>query len=232
MFSYYGSKGKVIDYYPPPKHNKIIEPFAGSARYSLKYFENDIELIELYPVIAGIWKYLQNCSEKDILKLPILKKGDLINRDDFDCIEQANLMGFIISVATRNPKLTVSPFAESKIESEIKKIASNLYKIKHWKITECSYNEIDNVEATWFIDPPYQFGGEHYVKNNKNIDFNYLANWCKNRKGQVIVCENTKADWLDFKPMVNMQGAVHKTVEAIWSNLPTNYDNLQQSLFA
>ena len=30
MFSYYGSKGKIVDYYPPPKHKKIIEPFAGS----------------------------------------------------------------------------------------------------------------------------------------------------------------------------------------------------------
>ena len=31
MFSYYGSKSKIVDYYPPPKHKKIIEPFAGSA---------------------------------------------------------------------------------------------------------------------------------------------------------------------------------------------------------
>jgi site-specific DNA-adenine methylase len=33
MFSYYGSKSKIIDHYPAPKFNKIIEPFAGSARY-------------------------------------------------------------------------------------------------------------------------------------------------------------------------------------------------------
>jgi len=34
MFSYYGSKSKIVDYYPPPKHKRIIEPFAGSARYT------------------------------------------------------------------------------------------------------------------------------------------------------------------------------------------------------
>lgn len=230
MFSYYGSKSKIVDYYPKPKYKKIIEPFAGSARYSLKYWQNDIVLIDKYPVIINIWKWLQKCSINDILKLPILKAGNKINREDFDCIEQANFYGYIISAATRNPKLTVSPFAEKKIESELNKVAKNLYKIKHWEIKEGSYDELENEEATWFIDPPYQFGGEHYVKNNKQIDFIALSDWCQNRNGQVIVCENTKANWLPFKPMINMKGCVHKTTEAIWSNEKTNYDNIQLNL--
>jgi hypothetical protein len=45
----------------------------------------------------------------------------------------------------------------------------------------------------------------------------------------VIVCENTKATWLPFKPMIDMQGAMYKTTEAIWSNQRTNYDSVQQS---
>ena len=92
------------------------------------------------------------------------------------------------------------------------------------------YN-LDNEEATWFIDPPYQFGGEWYVKSTKDINFTKLAEWCMNRNGQVIVCENTKADWLPFKPMKEMQGAIYKTTEAIWSNHKTNYDHIQQSLW-
>jgi site-specific DNA-adenine methylase len=231
MFSYYGSKSKIVDYYPPPKFKKIIEPFAGSGRYSLKYWENDILLVDKYPVIIDIWKWLQQCSKNDILKLPILKAGDKINREDFDCIEQANFYGFIISTATRNPKLTVSPFGEKKIKSELKKISENLHKIKHWEVLLGSYEDINNQESTWFIDPPYQFGGEHYVKSNKQIDFEILAEWCKSRNGQVIVCENTKANWLPFKPMIDMQGAIYKTTEAIWSNQKTNYDNQQISLF-
>ena len=79
MFSYYGSKSKIVDYYPPPKHKRIIESFAGSARYSLKYWQNDVLLVDKYPVIIGIWKWLQQCSKDDILKLPILKAGDKIN---------------------------------------------------------------------------------------------------------------------------------------------------------
>jgi hypothetical protein len=46
-----------------------------------------------------------------------------------------------------------------------------------------------------------------------------------------IVCENTKADWLEFKPVIDMNGSKHKTTEAIWSNHKTNYDNTQLSFF-
>ena len=90
---------------------------------------------------------------------------------------------------------------------------------------------LENKKGTWFIDPHYMFGGHLYKKNNKNIDFKKLGDWCKNRNGQTIVCENTKADWLPFKPMVKMQGVKHKTTEAIWSNHQTAFDWQQQRLF-
>ena len=57
MFSYYGSKSKIVDYYPPPKHKRIIEPFAGSARYSLKYFDREINLYDKYPIVIEVWHY-------------------------------------------------------------------------------------------------------------------------------------------------------------------------------
>jgi len=66
MWSYYGSKSKVIDLYPSPKFDKIIEPFAGSARYALKYFDRDVLLVDKYPVIVDLWKWLQKVSEADI----------------------------------------------------------------------------------------------------------------------------------------------------------------------
>jgi hypothetical protein len=67
--------------------------------------------------------------------------------------------------------------------------------------------------------------------SNKVIDFNVLGGWCKSRLGQAIVCENTKADWMRFKPMKDLYGAYSLTTESIWSNLPTNYDAQQQKLF-
>jgi hypothetical protein len=232
MWSYYGSKSKVVDYYPAPIHDKVIEPFAGSARYALKYWEKDVLLVDKYDVIVRLWKWLQLCSEKDILSLPTLKKGETINREDFDCIKQAWLMGFIVQMGVNSPRLTVSKFAEKSIETQKKNIAGNLHKIKHWEIRLGSYWEIPNQNATWFIDPPYQYGGEYYRHSSKQINFYDLSVWCRDRQGQSIVCENTKANWLPFVPMKEMQGSMYRTTEAIWSNLPTSYNTQQLKLIA
>lgn len=230
MFSYYGSKSKIVDYYPRPKHNKIIEPFAGSARYSLKYFDNDVLLVDKYSIIVKTWKWLQQCSENDIWKLPILKFGETL--DDYSLSEEEKIfMGFIVQKGTTGLRKTVSSFAVNSIKTQLNNVATQLYKIKHWKILEADYRDLENEEATWFIDPPYKFGGHEYKYGNKQIKFDDLANWCKSRKGQSIVCENTKADWLPFKPMTKMQGSMFKTTEAIWSNCRTEYDNEQTTLF-
>lgn len=229
MFSYYGSKSKIVDCYPPPKHRNIIEPFAGSARYSLKYFDREVLLIDKYEIVINIWKWLQQCSKQDILGLPKMKQGDNVN--DFDISQtEKNFIGFLICRGVESPRKNVSSFV-GDISDALKKISDQVFKIKHWKIKLGCYKEIENIEATWFIDPPYQFGGEHYVENSKNLNFTELAEWCKMRNGQAIVCENTKSDWLPFKPMINMQGTAFKTTEAIWSNHKTNYDNTQTTLF-
>ena len=228
MFSYYGSKSKIVGVYPPPKFDRIIEPFAGSARYALKYYKKDVLLIDKYDVITDIWTYLINATEKDILNLPKMVKGD--NVDNFNLTKaEKQLIGFCINGGSSRPKKTVQEY--NTWETARIEISKNVEKIKHWQIVKDDYINLENIEATWFIDPPYMFGGEYYRHSTKNIDFNKLGEWCKSRNGQVIVCENTKADWLPFKPMVSMQGMMHKTTEAIWSNSPTAFDNVQTKLF-
>lgn len=229
MFSYYGSKSKVVDCYPKPKQDTVIEPFAGSARYSLKYWDREIILIDKYEIIIGVWKWLQECSKQDILGLPKMKQGDNVNSFDLTQPEK-NFLGFIITRGVESPRKNVSSFVED-ITDALKNIADQIHKIKHWKIELGCYKDIENIEATWFIDPPYQFGGEHYVENSKNLNFTELGEWCKSRNGQIIVCENTKATWLPFKPMREMNGSQHKTTETIWSNEPTAYDYQQTVLF-
>ena len=231
MFSYYGSKSKIVDYYPPPKFDKIIEPFAGSARYSLKYWDRDVLLIDKYDVIIDVWKYLQNASERDINKLPRLKPKQSVNNFNISDVEK-KFLGFIIVGGLESPRENASAFKGCMDQDKLlRNIGKKLHKIRHWKIINSSYLDIKNNESTWFIDPPYQFGGEHYKESNKNIDFNDLSEWCKSRNGHVIVCENTKADWMDFKPIVEMQGTIHKTTEAIWTNYPTSYGNNQLNIF-
>lgn len=229
MFSYYGSKSKIVNYYPKPKFDKIIEPFAGSARYALKYWQKDVLLVDKYELIINIWKWLQQCSKQDILTLPRLQYGDEIPNTLTE-IEKSFIL-YNLHRGRAIPSNKIGKFSDCW-EYTIKTTADNIEKIKHWEIKLGSFDEIENTEATWFIDPPYQFGGQYYKESNRNIDFVKLSEWCKNRNGQVIVCENTKANWLDFKPMVQIQGQANtNTVEAIWSNYKTNYDVNQISLF-
>ncbi len=230
MWSYYGSKSKLVKHYPTPKHDLIIEPFAGSARYALKYWEREVLLYDKYEVIVKLWKWLQQCSPNDILKLPDLKKGKVVREMNLTEMEIL-LLGFSAGSGLALPQYSVSSFGEENSKSFKKNIAKNLHKIKHWTIIQGSFDEIPNQNATWYIDPPYQFGGHRYKHSNKKIDFAYLAEWCKSRYGQTIVCENTKADWMPFKPMIEFRGIKHTTTEAIWSNERTAFDDEQLKLF-
>jgi site-specific DNA-adenine methylase len=232
MFSYYGSKSKIIDYYPPPKYGKVIEPFAGSARYALKYFDRDVLLVDKYPVIVEVWNYLKNASEADIRGLPFLQKGEVIPLSLSDT--ERRFMGFIVADGAAAPQNKTTSFSSNpeKVKSRLQSIAKQLFKIRHWEIRLGCYTEIENEMVTWFIDPPYQFGGQHYKESNKNLNFVELAEWCRDRNGQTIVCENSKADWLPFNNVILMKGQNPiKTTEAIWSNIKTNYDNVQMGLF-
>ena len=223
MFSYYGSKSKIVDYYPPPKHKRIIEPFAGSARYSLKYWQNDVLLVDKYERLINIWLYLQQATISDIKKLPILKKGENLNNFNLLTTEENDLLGFMIQAGVNAPRLTCTEAGVRNQVTAKNNIIRDLHKIKHWRIKCGCYAELENIEATWFIDPPYQFGGEYYRISNKNIDYKILSNWCKEREGQIIVCENTKADWLQFKQLKKIQGmAQTNTIEAIFTNYEPN----------
>lgn len=232
MFSYYGSKSRVVDLYPAPKHGKIIEPFAGSARYSLKYFDRDVTLVDSYEVIVKIWKWLQMCSVDDIRRLPEPKPREDIRNYTFDCEEAQMLTRYMIGGGLAWMQWIVSPQGfGAGVASQKRNIEKHLHKIKHWKIICEDYRNLENETATWFIDPPYQFGGHKYPHGNKKIDFPELGTWCKTRSGQVIVCENTKADWLPFYPMVKMHGANTNTTEAIWSNEKHDFETRQPELF-
>lgn len=227
MWSYFGAKSRIIKVYPKPVFDKIIEPFAGSGRYALEYFEKDILLVDKYEVVAKIWLWLQKCSVNDVMKLTIPAKGTVINEQDYDCEEMAWLMGFMIARVQCTPAHTVTSFGLERFEYDRKRIASQLFKIRHWKIKHGSYEDIENESATWFIDPPYQFGGKTYKESNRRIDFINLAEWCRERLGQAIVCENDKATWLPFSTMISQVGIAKVSNEMIWTNYHTHFDNVQ-----
>lgn len=160
------------------------------------------------------------------------QKFDTIN---FDCGGQRLFYSFITGCGDSRPrnhatkrKTTDRP---NHINYNLKRVSENLFKIKHWEIKLGDYTEIENQEATWFIDPPYQFGGAAYPMSNKKIDYENLSQWCKERSGQVLVCENTKADWLPFAPIKEQRGSLFTTTEALWMNQINKFNNIQQKLF-
>ncbi|KKM64829.1 hypothetical protein LCGC14_1497380 [marine sediment metagenome] len=215
MWSYYGGKSKIVKKYPAPKYPIIIEPFAGTARYSLLYPNHQIILNDSYKIITDIWNYLIKATQEQIKNLPEMKKGDDVRDLDISNVEK-NLMGFMVNRGVAYPHniYTTWPAKNNEIRKTKERIIKNLEKIRHWKIYNQDYLTLGNTECTWFIDPPYQYGGDHYIENR--INYEQLANWCKSRKGQIIVCENTKANWLPFRPLVTLHGQKHTTIEAIY----------------
>ena len=219
FFSYYGGKHKIAARYPKPIYDTIVEPFAGGAGYSTRYSRNRVILVERNPIIAAIWRYLISASQDEIMLLPMLGKGENV-KDLKICEEARYLIGFNLGAASFSMRYIASPWS-MWTKSQRLRIALQVERIRHWTILEGDYTEAPNVEATWFIDPPYQSNvGRAYTYNE--IDYHFLGEWCKDCIGQAIVCENEGANWLPFKPFIVMRGNQFESCESIYTqeNIP------------
>lgn len=217
MFYYYGRKKRIVKYYPQPTQDTIIEPFAGSAAYAMEYFEKNVILYEINHKIYSVWKYLQEASIKDILSLPILEKGQCLNNSEFDFLTDPEkwTIGLFLNPGSSTPKKSPGNFCDWD-EKHRQGLSEELFKIKHWDIRNESYENAPDIEATWYVDPPYQNAGKYYT--HWKVDYESLSLWCQQRKGQVIVCENEGAEWLPFKNLVDLKGQKHNRKEVIWTN--------------
>lgn len=228
MFSYYGSKWRLSPRYPAPKYSTIIEPFAGSACYSLFWgCEDSTQISLVQPVqvrlydknekICRLWRYLINATESEILDLPLLQPDQKIPKDLPDGAKY--LIGFWCSKAATSPQKKMAATRRTDLghwsKSIRQRIASQLKHIRHWTIEQKCYTKIPNQEATWFIDPPYVQGGHRYT--HSAIDYKLLGEWCRSRRGQVVVCENGTADWLPFEFLHKTKGARRDTNEVFYT---------------
>lgn len=183
-------------------------------------------LYDIDPTICGIWEYLIQSSTEEILKLPT----EVDHIDNVNAPQEAKwLIGFWLNKGVTVPKLTPSAWMRSGIRPNSywgnairERIASQVGCIKHWKIACKSYEEIGNEEATWFVDPPYD-GKPGKCYRHKFNAYNELSQWCQNRFGQVMVCEQAGADWLPFEPFAKIKstpGSRGKSYskEVIWKN--------------
>lgn len=223
FFYYFGGKYRIAPRYPEPKHETIVEPFAGAAGYSVRYADRKVVLIEKSPKIAAIWRYLIGTPADEIMRLPV----KVAHTKDIPDPAAGWLIGLWLNKGAAEPHLQPSKWVrdgwrpKSSWGPEIReRIASQVEHIRHWEILEADWWAAADIEATWFIDPPYHASGNRYPFNQ--VDYTALGIWCRSRSGQTIVCEQQGADWLPFKPFHDAQGCTGKTgarrtQEVIWT---------------
>lgn len=226
FFGFFGGKWRdTVKHYPAPAHDIIVEPFAGSAGYSVRHAHKQVILCEVDPVLAGIWDYLIHASSEEILAIPDVPLDGSV--DDLDIPQEAKwLVGFWLNRGAASPRRSPSKWMRDRIrpgsfwgERVRQTIARQLPYIRHWQIVQGSYENCPDVgEATWFIDPPYQKAGKHYKFGSDRIVYPSLAEWCRSRPGQVIVCENEGADWLPFRELADVKTTRTKrrSREVVW----------------
>lgn len=229
FFGYYGGKWRdALKHYPEPQHDTIVEPFAGSAGYSLRYASRKIILCEIDPVLAEVWRYLIAVEPSEIRAIPDVPVDGTV--DDLKKITQEAkwLVGLWLNRGIAQPRVSPSKWMRDGIRpgsfwgKRVREtIASQVEAIRHWQVFNKSYEECPFAEqATWFIDPPYEKAGQYYRFGSKQIDYEALATWSRARRGQVIVCENEGATWLPFRKLADVKTtrAHRRSVEVYWLN--------------
>lgn len=224
FFRFYGGKWRAALKYPTPQYNTIIEPFAGSAGYALRYPDRQVILVERDPVLAEMWRWLIAATPEEVNSIPLVDSVDDLPASTADGAR--SLVGFSMNGATSSPRRTLSSGARRLRDSGRtlygwtsalrNRVASQVNAIKHWTLMEGDYSVAFDIEATWFIDPPYQGAGRHY--RHHQIDYSALGTWCRKRTGQVIVCEQDGASWLPFRSIGNIKSGPRSgtSAEAVW----------------
>ena len=224
FWRYYGGKWRAAPRYPEPDHRVIVEPFAGAAGYSLRYPDQRVVLVEKYPTIAEMWRYLIKALPSEIRRIAEVQHVEDLPR----WVPQGarSLVGFAMNSGASAPCKMLSA-GRLKMRSMGRalegwtpklrgRVASQVEFIRHWKIIEGDYTRAPDVSATWFVDAPYSNeAGRHYIHHQ--VDYAELASWCRSRRGQVLVCEQEGATWAPFRPFETSKAAMGRNSrEALW----------------
>jgi hypothetical protein len=231
FWRYFGGKWRAAGRYPEPRYRQIVESFAGAAGYSSWWHWHDVLLIDKSPDVCETWEYLIGVKASEIRALPDLKVG--VKIADLAGVPKGArlLMGWWANLGTNAPRQTPTGWALRRGHwlnwnwGGRERVAAQLEFIRHWRIMHGTFQDAPDIEASWFIDPPYQIAGKHYPHGSAGIDYAELADWCQSRKGQATVCEAAGATWLPFTDFGHMKASNGKgrsgvSHEAIWLNQP------------
>lgn len=214
-FSFYGGKSRIAHLYPAPKHDMIIEPFAGGASYSLRHGAGrSVWINDADTKVYEMWRFVRDDLSRWLGQIPTSvevgqRASDLVP----DCPPGlVSIMQAEANQGTQGAKGVhdqVTSMGAKCWPRIIDKLAWAHDLCRTWQITNLPYERMvgnwADERATWFIDPPYDnTAGRRYRQHVP--DYHALAQWCLSRRGQVIVCENVGASWLPFAPVVARQG--------------------------
>ena len=190
MFYYFGRKGRAARTYPAPDYPLVIEPFAGSMGYTMHYRPPFAIGIETEADVASLWRKLTSLSLDEIRDYPGPVAGERTT-------DRWHLLGNASDTWFYNKYLTANQFVIRQFEQQrALALRHHDYAINSVLYRQGDYRDAPDVEATWFIDPPYE-GVQDGYRDKPN--FEELAEWCMTRRGQVIICEGEHGSWLPFE---------------------------------
>ncbi len=223
MFYYYGAKNLLSKYYPYPVYNTIIEPFSGSAAYTCYHLYKNNKLNSIIcdknDDVAQTWDFLLKCSENDIINFKTPLIGEYA--EDF-LIKTCS----VSNASSKCKKMKYTERIDRVFQIQKRRILKFFAIRNRIKFIKGDFKIIENIEATWFIDPPYQVlnenntifsNGNGYANNcdSNNLDYNELRVFCLERKGQIIVCEKDGADWLPFVEFKKNKNSLNKNYNEV-----------------
>ena len=213
VFPHLGGKGGLAPLLPSPLCRLIVEPFGGAAAYSfLHHAGHDVWVNELNPCTYSIWEFLQWTDAFRVIQSDWPKSVRIGQHLDALVTNPAH-PGFLELVRAY---INLGTYGMTGVRQVVTKDAAghwSQYKprftvilpiVARWKITNLDYRQLDDVDGCWLIDPPYNnVAGRKYEFKLPPEAYPQLAEWCLNRRGHLLVTEQTGSPWLPFRPLTN-----------------------------
>lgn len=237
FFKHFGSKARLASLLPPPRFPLIIEPFAGSAAYSVAHAtpRHKVMLFDTDERVCTVWRYLIGATEEQIMELPVdhfLKGGDI--RDlNLPRAEYLLIQRWLSISGTHAHYLAPCLIADRNGQAgnvwdhnTRRRISRQVELIKHWEVYQLPYDASPDVEAHWHVDPPYQGNLNGFSEYKcEPPDYEKLADWCRSRRGDITVHEQAGATWLPFVTLKANHstsrvtaGEMKRAHEVYWTN--------------
>ncbi len=207
LFKWFGSKWLSSKTLPKPEYETIIEPFAGGAGYSLRYASHKVTLCETDPHLKVLWRWLiAGATEDEIRQIPI----NVPEGTDIRSLGLSKGAETLLKTWQRTNNVgdcwTISPWGNKPGQwtaNTRARVAAEFGEVAHWCLSESGGLDLlsSKREATWFIDPPYQY---NYQYRSLPVDYTRLAALVRDNAGQRVVCEalcaktSARPTWLPF----------------------------------